>query len=82
MTERPAETLWGASMATKQCITFDELEGLVRRLWVRAQSRLLVGQSEQQSDLRLAANVLRALIERRLIKDSIEIETEDADGRR
>jgi hypothetical protein len=69
-------------MATKRRITVDELEGLVRRLWARAQSRLLVGQSEQQSNLRLAANVLRALLERGLIKDSIEIETEDADRRR
>jgi hypothetical protein len=69
-------------MATKRRITVDELEGLVGRLWARAQSRLLVGQSEQQSDLRLAANVLRALLERGLIKDSIEIETEDADRRR
>jgi len=69
-------------MATKQRITVDELEGLLRRLRARAQSRLLVGQSEQQSDLRLAANVLRALLERGVIKDSIEIETEDADGGR
>ena len=69
-------------MATKQRITVDELEGLLRRLWARAQSRLLVGQSEQQSDLRLAANVLRALLDRGVIKDSIEIETEDADGGR
>jgi len=69
-------------MATKQRITVDELEGLLRRLWARAQSQLLVGQSEQQSDLRLAANVLRALLDRGVIKDSIEIETEDADGGR
>jgi hypothetical protein len=81
-TKRTHQCFGGASMATKRRITVDELEGLVRRLWARAQSRLLVGQSEQQSDLRLAANVLRALLERGLIKDSIEIETEDADRRR
>ncbi len=47
--------------ATKQ-ITRDEISHLVDRLYARSESRLMGGTPELQSDLRVAAIVLRAAL--------------------